>query len=138
MVLFVLPLVAVLVRYKYAIEILISCYSFLAGIFYCSLSWNQKAKESHPHTFEFNRDEENIVDNQLIDKSKSVVIEAGYASPAYLQRYLKIGYTKAARLMEILHEDGIIEEADGAKPRRITQDYKVTDFPKRFELLEKE
>lgn len=45
--------------------------------------------------------------------------EAGMASPALLQRVLKIGYSRAALLMDTLENNGLIEPADGAKPRKL-------------------
>lgn len=45
--------------------------------------------------------------------------EANMASPALLQRVLKIGYPRAALLMDLLESNGLIEPADGAKPRKL-------------------
>jgi S-DNA-T family DNA segregation ATPase FtsK/SpoIIIE len=47
------------------------------------------------------------------------VIEAGKASTSYLQRKLRIGYSRAARLIDLLEEKGVIGAADGSKPREI-------------------
>jgi S-DNA-T family DNA segregation ATPase FtsK/SpoIIIE len=48
-----------------------------------------------------------------------VVIEARKASASLLQRRLKIGYARAARLLDILEERGIIGPSQGAKPREV-------------------
>ena len=48
-----------------------------------------------------------------------VVIESGKASASLLQRRLKVGYARAARLLDILEENGIIGPGSGAKPREI-------------------
>ncbi|NTW26807.1 MAG: DNA translocase FtsK [Candidatus Moranbacteria bacterium] len=53
------------------------------------------------------------------DEAKQVVIQAGKASSSLLQRRLRIGYSRAASLIDMLEERGIIGEADGAKPREI-------------------
>ena len=53
--------------------------------------------------------------------AKRAVEEAGRASTSYLQRKLKIGYSRAARLMDVLEERGVIGPADGAKPREILE-----------------
>ncbi len=55
----------------------------------------------------------------LYAEAMKAVVENGKASPALLQRKLQIGYSRAARLMDILEENGVIGEADGAKPREI-------------------
>lgn len=58
-------------------------------------------------------------DDQLYPEAKKTVVEAGKASTSYLQRKLGVGYARAARLMDILEERGVIGPADGAKPREI-------------------
>ena len=58
-------------------------------------------------------------DDELYPEAKRTVVEAGKASTSYLQRKLGIGYARAARLMDILEERGVIGPADGAKPRDI-------------------
>ena len=58
-------------------------------------------------------------DDELYAEAKRTVIEAGKASTSYLQRKLGVGYARAARLMDILEERGVIGAADGAKPRDI-------------------
>jgi S-DNA-T family DNA segregation ATPase FtsK/SpoIIIE len=59
------------------------------------------------------------VEDDLFEDAKQAVMEAGKASTSYLQRKLRIGYSRAARLMDILEEQGIIGPADGARPREI-------------------
>ena len=46
-------------------------------------------------------------------------MEAGKASTSYIQRKLKVGYSRAARLIDLLEERGVVGPADGAKPREI-------------------
>jgi S-DNA-T family DNA segregation ATPase FtsK/SpoIIIE len=58
-------------------------------------------------------------DDDLYEDAKQAVIEANKASTSYLQRKLRIGYSRAARLMDILEERGVIGPADGAKSREI-------------------
>ena len=55
----------------------------------------------------------------LFDEAKKYVIDAGKASASLLQRRLKIGYARAARILDELEAAGIIGPGDGAKPREI-------------------
>ena len=59
------------------------------------------------------------VDDDLFDEAKETVIAADKASASLLQRRLRIGYARAARLLDLLEEQGIVGPADGARPRDI-------------------
>ena len=59
------------------------------------------------------------VDDDLYEEAREIVIRAGKASTSYLQRKLRIGYARAARLMDILEERNVISGGDGAKPREV-------------------
>lgn len=58
-------------------------------------------------------------DDELYEEAKSIVIEAQKASTSYLQRRLRLGYARAARLMDILQERGVVGPGEGAKPREV-------------------
>jgi len=58
-------------------------------------------------------------EDELYDEAKEEVVRAGKASASLLQRRLRIGYARAARLLDILETEGIVGPADGAKPRDI-------------------
>lgn len=58
-------------------------------------------------------------DDELYEEARTVVMEAGKASTSYIQRKLKVGYARAARLIDMLEERGIVGPADGAKPRDV-------------------
>ncbi len=62
---------------------------------------------------------ENNDTDPLYDEAKQIVISAEKASTSYLQRRLSIGYSRAARIMDILEDDGIIGPANGSKPREV-------------------
>jgi DNA segregation ATPase FtsK/SpoIIIE, S-DNA-T family len=59
------------------------------------------------------------MDDPLIDKAVEIVVTAGKASASYLQRRLKIGYNRAARLVEDMEARGIVGPQNGSKPREI-------------------
>lgn len=50
--------------------------------------------------------------------AKKIVYERKSASASYLQRRLKIGYNRAARIVEQIEEDGIVGPANGSNPGR--------------------
>lgn len=58
-------------------------------------------------------------DDELFQEAKELIINSGKASASFLQRRLSIGYARAARLLDILEESGIIGPSNGAKPREI-------------------
>jgi len=57
--------------------------------------------------------------DDLYEDAKQTVIDAGKASTSYIQRKLRVGYARAARLIDMLEDRGIVGPADGAKPREI-------------------
>lgn len=61
-------------------------------------------------------------DDPLFDQVKQIVLETQKASASFLQRRLRIGYSRAARLIDMLEEKGIVGPADGAKPREVFGD----------------
>ncbi len=76
--------------------------------------------QSHSEGNFFGESTENDdVDDDLYEAAYMAVLEAGKASTSYLQRKLRIGYARAARLMDILEERGVIGSQDGAKPRAV-------------------
>jgi len=57
--------------------------------------------------------------DELMDEAKEAILQAGKASASLLQRRLKIGYARAARLLDLLEDQGLIGPVDGAKPREV-------------------
>jgi hypothetical protein len=55
----------------------------------------------------------------LYDEAVQFVIEQGKASTSMVQRKFKIGYNRAARIVELMEQEGVVGAADGAKPRQI-------------------
>ncbi len=58
-------------------------------------------------------------EDDLLSEAIETVQAAGKASASLLQRRLRVGYARAARLLDILEEKGIVGPADGAKPREV-------------------
>ena len=58
-------------------------------------------------------------DDEMYDEAVAVVGQAKKASASLLQRRLKVGYARAARLLDLMEERGIIGPGDGAKPREV-------------------
>ncbi len=58
-------------------------------------------------------------DDELLDDARKIVIQSGKASASLLQRRLRVGYARAARLLDLLEAEGIIGPANGAKSREI-------------------
>lgn len=58
-------------------------------------------------------------EDPLYDRALEIVVQSGKASASYLQRRLKIGYNRAARLVEEMEERGIVGPQNGSKPREV-------------------
>ncbi|MFZ2523546.1 MAG: DNA translocase FtsK 4TM domain-containing protein [Minisyncoccia bacterium] len=65
-------------------------------------------------------EDEKIEDeDEMYEEAKKTVLEAGKASTSYLQRKLGVGYARAARLIDMLENRGVVGPGSGAKPREI-------------------
>ncbi len=71
--------------------------------------------------FESSLENDGDSDDEMYEDARACVIEAGKASTSYLQRKLKLGYARAARLMDMLEDRGVIGPGDGAKPREVLE-----------------
>lgn len=87
------------------------------------------------------------VDDELYEEAKDIVIEAQKASTSYLQRRLRIGYARAASIIDMLEERGVVGPGEGAKPREViikkgdvndTADRLIKDFDAQKKQEEKE
>ena len=63
--------------------------------------------------------------DEMFDEAVRIVVEMGKASTSTLQRRLRIGYGRAARILDIMERDGIVGPPDGSKPRAVlkSKDY---------------
>lgn len=60
-------------------------------------------------------------DDDLYEDARLTVIEAGKASTSYLQRKLGVGYARAAKLIDMLEERGVVSPGNGSKPREVLE-----------------
>lgn len=60
--------------------------------------------------------------DELYDEAVRLVMEAGQASVSILQRRMRLGYTRAARLIDAMEEEGLVGPFEGSRPRRILID----------------
>jgi S-DNA-T family DNA segregation ATPase FtsK/SpoIIIE len=61
-------------------------------------------------------------DEELVEKCLEIIRQEKRASTSLLQRRLRLGYTRAARIVDILEQRGILGPGEGAKPREILVD----------------
>ena len=90
--------------------------------------WKQQAKPEYDQSFliappetdgEPADDEPMGEQDPMYEEALRVVMEMGKASTSTLQRRLRLGYGRAARILDMMHRDGIIGPPDGSKPREV-------------------
>jgi S-DNA-T family DNA segregation ATPase FtsK/SpoIIIE len=84
----------------------------------------EEIKESLARELDQDQDQEkthfgSFEEDPLYEEARKIVIEYRKASASLLQRRLKIGYARAARILDMLEERGVVGPADGAKPREV-------------------
>jgi S-DNA-T family DNA segregation ATPase FtsK/SpoIIIE len=62
-------------------------------------------------------------EDPLYEKALEIVMAQGKASASFIQRRLKIGYNRAARLVEEMEHQGVVGPAQGSKPRELLRGY---------------
>ncbi|MBA2584997.1 MAG: DNA translocase FtsK, partial [Chthoniobacterales bacterium] len=65
-------------------------------------------------------------DEELVEKCLEIIRQERRASTSLIQRRLRLGYTRAARIIDILEQRGILGPGEGAKPREILVDLDAT------------
>ncbi|MFA7283255.1 MAG: DNA translocase FtsK [Candidatus Omnitrophota bacterium] len=60
--------------------------------------------------------------DELYDEAVRVIMESNQASVSILQRRMRLGYTRAARIIDMMEEEGLVGQYEGSKPRRILVD----------------
>jgi len=85
------------------------------------IEYDEKITENKKLPLEFSSNDGETEDD-LYNDAVETVRNAGKASASLLQRRLRIGYARAARLLDLMEDKGIIGPADGAKPREVYDD----------------
>jgi S-DNA-T family DNA segregation ATPase FtsK/SpoIIIE len=69
-------------------------------------------KTGGPESLDYEKDD-------LYDEAARIVVEGGQVSISYLQRKLRIGFSRAARLVDMMEAEGLVSPAVGGKPREV-------------------
>ena len=82
---------------------------------------SQTAEGINEENIDTNYDNDLISNNtdELYSKAVEIIVKQQKVSTSYIQRYLQIGYNRAARIIEKMEEDGIISEANNAGKRHV-------------------
>ena len=92
--------------------------------------WKNQARPEYdqsyliaPPTDDGNESDSEVVDateqDPMYEEAMRVVLEMGKASTSTLQRRLRLGYGRAARILDMMYRDGVIGPPDGSKPREL-------------------
>ncbi len=79
----------------------------------------KETQDSISETIEPETEKDPFLDDELYEEAKDIAIEHQRVSTALLQRKLRIGYARAAHLVDQLEENGVVGPADGSRPREI-------------------
>jgi S-DNA-T family DNA segregation ATPase FtsK/SpoIIIE len=80
-------------------------------------SYDESISQYNPEAREDKRSDEEF--DEKYDEAVELVTDLGQASISLVQRYMKIGYNRAARIIERMESEGIVGPSDGAKPRKV-------------------
>jgi S-DNA-T family DNA segregation ATPase FtsK/SpoIIIE len=80
------------------------------------INFTETKSEGNIFNADLEKDEE---EDDLYEEARETIIQAGKASTSFLQRKLGVGYARAARLIDMLEERGVVGPGSGAKPRDV-------------------
>ena len=80
-------------------------------------AYNERILESPEERAELGETDDQV--DELYEEARRIVFEMGKASTSVLQRRLRIGYGRAASLLDAMERDGLIGPPDGTKPREL-------------------
>ena len=63
--------------------------------------------------------------DELYETAKGLVLNTGQASTSFLQRRLRLGYARAARILDLMEQDGLVGPPQGSRPREVLVDSKT-------------
>jgi S-DNA-T family DNA segregation ATPase FtsK/SpoIIIE len=83
--------------------------------------WKQQARPEYDQSYLIGVESEPASDEQdpMYEEAVRLVLQMGKASTSTLQRHLRLGYGRAARILDMMQRDGIIGPPDGSKPRDV-------------------
>jgi S-DNA-T family DNA segregation ATPase FtsK/SpoIIIE len=84
----------------------------------------QQARPNYrPDVFEIKKEIDGAVGDEefdeMYDQAVAIITETQQASISMIQRRLRVGYNRAARMIEQMEREGVVGPADGAKPREV-------------------
>jgi S-DNA-T family DNA segregation ATPase FtsK/SpoIIIE len=80
-------------------------------------AYDESITEYEPEAAEGEKQDEDF--DEKYDEAVALVTDLGQASISLVQRYMKIGYNRAARIIERMEAEGVVGPSDGAKPRKV-------------------
>lgn len=86
---------------------------------YCRNQGQAEYKEDMVPEVEEQEEEEDMFADELYDQAVQIVVEAKQASVSLLQRRMRVGYTRAARLIDAMEAKGVVGPYEGSKPRDV-------------------
>lgn len=87
-------------------------------------------EEITTQSVEINKPKEDNEDDELIPEAAKLFIENGQASISLIQRRFRVGYTRAARIIDLMEQKGIIGPYEGSKPRQVL--LTIEDYEKMY------
>ncbi|KMZ42522.1 MULTISPECIES: terminase small subunit [Bacillales] len=79
--------------------------------------------------------ESTVEEDELYDQAVSIVVEAQTASASLLQRRMRIGYTRAARLIDLMEQKGVVGPYEGSAPRRVFLKESPSPLPTKLDAV---
>lgn len=81
--------------------------------------WRAQGKPSYAHVLSAQTQAEAVDEDELLPQAARVIVDYGQASASLLQRRLRVGYARAARIIDQLEQRGMVGRHEGSKPREV-------------------